>query len=80
MKVLVLVFVLCVSACMPKPAFVDSSSAPASTCGPAFACTETGGRGSMLLPFAALLAVTAAFAVAIYGFEPERRVPHAAHH
>ena len=74
MKDLAIVLAICASTCTPKPAFVDTGGSPAATCGMTFACAEGGGQGTLLVPVAALVAITLVFAVAIWGLPSDH--PH----
>ena len=77
MKDLAIVLVICASACTPKPAFVDTGDSPVATCGATFDCAEGGGQGTLLVPVAALVAVTLVFAGAIWGLPSEHPRTHA---
>lgn len=78
MKDLAIVLALSASACMPRQRFVDTGDSPVSDCGAMLTCTQGGDQGSLLLPLAALAALTVGFAVAIYIVEPLRAQPHVA--
>lgn len=72
MRDLAIVFVVCATACAPKPAFVNSGDVPVSTCGAEIECSQGGGTDSLLVPVVALAAVAVFFAVAVFTDHPDQ--------
>jgi len=71
MRDFAIVLALCATSCVARPTAVINTDVPAATCATGIACTEGGGRGTLLVPAVAVVALAVIFTVALFAEHPD---------